>query len=218
MDFSSNTKSTKNNPKQILFTPCSSPPNSEICFKPIPINCAMEQKALFPPNNFNQSLDKKDFLKNNNDKSNNCDEDKSEQDKYKRRLNILKLVNDQSFDDYFIFGLSQIEEKYKLNREGYNPYVPYVMNFKDYDLLQDESLYYMCNGSKENKFLNNEDLKSLESNQIKMDFGDDPFNIYHQIDINNDDHKQRNLNILCEILGHFHRFNAKKCGFMTMSD
>ena len=92
------------------------------------------------------------------------------------RINFGKLMNcDQFAENYFL-----------------EPYMNYDNNSNDFDLLysksfednsfsKDESLFFICEKDYKNQFLSKDDMSKIKKEEIKLNFGQDPFEIFKQI-------------------------------------
>ncbi len=92
------------------------------------------------------------------------------------RINFEKLMDcDQFAENYILEPFMNFEN----NNNGFE--LPYSRSFDDNKLLKDESLFFICEKDNKSQFLSKDDLKKFKKEEIKINFGQDPFEIFKQI-------------------------------------
>lgn len=117
-----------------------------------------------------------------------------------KRLDILKLINDDSLSKFFLFNLK-------------SPDIIYNENFND-TFNENESLFYLYNNDKEkSQFINIEEIKELKNNDINLIFGEEPCDIYFKLKSIKKKEKQKDKNImlLAQYLNNLNKFTFKEC-------
>ena len=146
----------------------------------------------------------------NNKEINNIDKDieKEKLIKAQKRLNILNLLNSDNFaENYMYYPCKNEILKFQQN-SNYSISIPYSGLFYDNILLRDESIFFVHDKTQQLKFLDETDIKKINSQAIKLNFGEDPSDIYYQILRGN----YHNKNITIEQLQkHLYNFNLFKC-------
>lgn len=140
----------------------------------------IKSKNTFKGNISNKNNDKKhfNFIINNAIKEEiTISNNNNYEDKYikaSNRMNFEKLLfSDQFAENYTLNGSNIIN-----NDENYN--LPYITLFDDI-ILNNESIFYILDNNYKNKFLNKEDIKGIKKEEIKLNFGKDPYEIYEQL-------------------------------------
>ena len=109
----------------------------------------------------------------NLDKNNKNDLLEYQLEKASNRLDIGKLTD----SDQFALNFSLIPS----NNYDSTFDLPYINSFTDNIFLQDESIFFILDKDYKKKFLTKEDIKNFKKEDIKLNFGKDPFEIYRQI-------------------------------------
>ena len=151
-------------------------------------------------NNLNIKLIKEEFqpkINNQNNEISNIQKEKSI-----KRLDILKLINDDSLSKFFLFNLK--------NGNSNNIY-----NENFYDIFnENESLFYLYNNDKEkSKFINIEEIKELKNNDINLIFGEQPCDIYLKLKSikKKEKEKEKNIMSLAQYFNNLNKFTFKEC-------
>lgn len=110
----------------------------------------------------------------NLDKNNKNDLLKYQLEKASNRLEIGKLTaSDQFAQNFTLTPSNNFDSTFDL---------PYTNQFIDNIFLQDESIFFILDKDYKKKFLTTEDIKNFKKEDIKLNFGKDPYEIYLQID------------------------------------
>lgn len=92
------------------------------------------------------------------------------------RLSFEKLMKSDQFGENYILipstNIHYYNNIYKL---------PYSKPFDDKILLKDESLFFTFDNNYKNKFLSIDDIKKIKKEEINLNFGIDPYDIYGQL-------------------------------------
>ena len=151
-------------------------------------------------NNLNIELIKEEFqpeINNQNNEILNYQKEKSI-----KRLDILKLINDDSLSKYFLFNL----------KKG-NSNIIYNEDFNDI-FNENESLFYLYNNDKEKShFINIEEIKELKNNDINLIFGEQPCEIYFKLKSikKKEKEKEKNIMSLAQYFNNLNKFTFKEC-------
>ena len=113
------------------------------------------------------------LLDTNLDKNNKNDLLVYQLEKASNRLDIGKLTDSDQFAHNFnLIPSNNYDSTFDL---------PYINSFTDNIFLQDESIFFILDKDYKKKFLTKEDIKNFKKEEIKLNFGKDPFEIYRQI-------------------------------------
>ena len=151
-------------------------------------------------NNLNIELIKEEFqpeINNQNNEILNYQKEKSI-----KRLDILKLINDDSLSKYFLFNL----------KKG-NSNIIYNEDFNDI-FNENESLFYLYNNDKEKShFINIEEIKELKNNDINLIFGEQPCEIYFKLKSikKKEKEKEKSIISLAQYFNNLNKFTFKEC-------
>ena len=125
-----------------------------------------------------------------------------------KRLEIYKLYDDDSLSHFFSFispiNTSNINNSMKLKN------VEYTEDFTDNN-LEKESIFYLINNcsEKENdkeRLLNLAEIKNIQSNEIYLNFGEQPLDVYFQITNSKNREKKQNLQLFANYLSSLNKF------------
>ena len=117
--------------------------------------------------------DNVNLFNTNIDKNNKNNMAEYQFEKASIRLGIEKLLDSDQFAQNFnLIPSNDYDSNYEL---------PYINSFNDNILLEDESIFFIFDNDYKNKFLSKEDLNNFKKEDIKLNFGKDPFEIYKQI-------------------------------------
>ena len=134
-------------------------------------------------------------INNQNNESSNIQKEKSI-----KRLDILRLINDDSLSKFFLFNL----------KNG-NSNIIYNENFNDI-FNENESLFYLYNNDKEkSQFINIEEVRELKNNDINLIFGEQPCDIYFKLKSIKKKEKEKNIMSLAQYLNNLNKFTFKEC-------
>jgi len=155
-------------------------------------------------NNSNMKLDLFNFNINNNNnicthicseqknRNNKDDKDYNKEDNFQNiRLNFEKLMNsDMLAESYDILPSNEQYMNIRNINGNSSISIPYTKSFEDNILLKDESIFFVFDDNYKYKFVSEEDIKKIKKDEVKLNFGKDPFEIYQQLseekDIPND--------------------------------
>ena len=126
-------------------------------------------------------------INDNNAPSHICSEEKNQNNKDNNkevnfqniRLNFEKLMNsDMLAESYDILPSN---EQY-MNMNGNSSIsIPYTESFEDNTLLKDESIFFVFDDNYKTKFVTEEDIKNIKKDEVELNFGEDPFEIYQHL-------------------------------------
>ena len=151
-------------------------------------------------NNLNIKQIKEEFhpkINNQNNEILNIQKEKSI-----KRLDILKLINDDSLSKFFLFNLKNGNSN-NIYNEDFND----IFN-------EDESLFYLYNNDKEkSQFINIEEIKELKNNNIHLIFGEQPCDIYFKLKSikKKEKEKEKNIISLAQYFKNLNKFTFKEC-------
>lgn len=92
------------------------------------------------------------------------------------RINFEKFMDCDQFADNYVLEPSM---NYDINNNNID--LPYSRAFDDDILLKDESIFFVFDQNYKNHFIEKEDLSKFKKEEIKLNFGKDPYEIYGQI-------------------------------------
>ena len=151
-------------------------------------------------NNLNVKQIEEEFqpkINNQNNEISNIQKEKS-----LKRLDILKLINDDSLSKFFLFNL----------KNG-NSNIIYNEDFNDI-FNESESLFYLYNNDKEkSQFINLKEIKELKNNDINLIFGEQPYDIYFKLKSikKKEKEKEKNIMSLAQYFNNLNKFTFKEC-------
>ena len=151
-------------------------------------------------NNLNIKQIEEEFQPKANNQNNEISNIQKE--KNLKRLDILKLINDDSLSKFFLFNL----------KNG-NSNIIYNEDFNDI-FNESESLFYLYNNNKEkSKLINFEEIKELKNNDINLIFGDQPCDIYFKLKSikKREKEKEKNIISLAHYFNNLNKFTFKEC-------
>ena len=151
-------------------------------------------------NNLNVKQIEEEFQPKANNQNNEISNIQKE--KNLKRLDILKLINDDSLSKFFLFNL----------KNG-NSNIIYNEDFNDI-FNESESLFYLYNNNKEkSKLINFEEIKELKNNDINLIFGDQPCDIYFKLKSikKREKEKEKNIISLAHYFNNLNKFTFKEC-------
>jgi len=151
-------------------------------------------------NNLNIKRIEEEFQPKANNQNNEISNIQKE--KNLKRLDILKLINDDSLSKFFLFNL----------KNG-NSNIIYNEDFNDI-FNESESLFYLYNNNKEkSKLINFEEIKELKNNDINLIFGDQPCDIYFKLKSikKREKEKEKNIISLAHYFNNLNKFTFKEC-------
>jgi hypothetical protein len=118
-----------------------------------------------------------------------------------RRLNFEKLIESDEFAEKFILCPS------KNNINNGNNRMIYSKPFDDNILLKDESLFFVFDNNYKNKFLSEKEIMDMKKENVDLNFGKNPYDIFKQISDNN---QQPNDKDIIEFNNSLNLFNVFK--------
>lgn len=127
------------------------------------------------------------------------------------RLNSQKLFYDDSFEREFSFQLS-LNEKFKKQKfKNYQIEIPFNISFKDSNYTPNENYYYTIqNKNNKKSFLNMKDIEKMKKNEIKLDFGLDPCDIYYELCKSIGTEKEIKRSDLANTMSQYYKFVKKQ--------
>ena len=152
-DIKSKSSSPENNPKEYAYLK----PNGSQPIK----NTTVENNSLFNINSEEKN-------------QNNIDEAQLMKANY--RIQIQNFMNCDQFAENY-----ELEPSMNFDNNNCNCDLPYSQTFEDSVLLKDESIFFVFDNVYKNKFLSKEDISKFKKEDIKLNFGKDPYEIYDQI-------------------------------------
>ena len=96
--------------------------------------------------------------------------------KAKNRLNFEKFMNCDQFAENYM-----LEASMNFDNSNCNCDLPYSQTFEDSIFLKDESIFLVFDKTFKNKFLTIDDISKFKKEDIKLNFGKDPYEIFDQI-------------------------------------
>ena len=122
----------------------------------------------------NQNNENNTLSDTNKDKNNKNDLLVYQLEKASNRLDLERLTeSDQFAHNFNLIPSNNYDTTFDL---------PYIKSFTDNIFLQDESIFFILDNNYKKKFLTKEDIKNFKKEEVKLNFGKDPFEIYRQID------------------------------------
>ena len=120
----------------------------------------------------------------------------------KNRLDVLKLFDDDSLSYFFSLDI---------NKHDINHKIVYTEEFNDNNLQKESIFYFVGNYNKKEKsnFIKLEEIKELKKNEINLNFGEEPLNIYNKIINAKNREKEYNLRLFANYLSNLIKFKIK---------
>jgi len=112
----------------------------------------------------------------NSEEKNQNNIDKVQLMKANYRINFEDFMNCDQFAENY-----ELEPSMNFDNNNSNCDLPYSQTFEDSILLKDESIFFVFDNVYKNKFLSKEDISKFKKEDIKLNFGKDPYEIYEQI-------------------------------------
>ena len=165
-----------------------------------------EGKTKFPFTELNKIINNNNILnKDTIDVEENNVAINYEKEKKNKRLDILKLLDEDNLSKQFIYNSP-------LNGNDLFQ-IPYSEKFYDNN-IENESIFYYCIGDdgkndEKSKNLNLEDIKDLKKNKIFLFFGDNPCDAYYQIKTSNKKDKNSKLKKFSNYICNLNKFITK---------
>lgn len=131
------------------------------------------------------NIDNNNLLFNKNiqkDNKNNLEENQNQNSL--KRLNLEKLIGCDQFAENYYLMQSDDYLNYDNNNFYINYDLPYSRPFDDNIMMMDESIFFIFDKEYKNKLINKEDIKKFkkeEKEEIKLNFGKDPFEIFENL-------------------------------------
>ena len=161
-------------------------------------------------NNIVENKTNKDKLKlnpieeitNKNNESFEMFKKEREKEIQKNRLDVLKLFDDDSLSYFFSLDI---------NKHDINHKIVYTEEFNDNNLQKESIFYFVGNYNKKEKsnFIKLEEIKELKKNEINLNFGEEPLNIYNKIINAKNREKEYNLRLFANYLSNLIKFKIK---------
>ena len=97
----------------------------------------------------------------------------------KIRLNFKLLMESDMFaNNYDLIPSIEIYERMNDYNNNVEFDLPYCKMFKDQNLLKDESIFTAFDDEYQDKYIDKEDIKKIKTENIDLNFGKDPYEIY----------------------------------------
>ena len=97
----------------------------------------------------------------------------------KIRLNFKLLMESDMFaNNYDLIPSIEIYERMNDYNNNVEFDLPYCKMFKDQNLLKDESIFTAFDDDYQDKYIDKEDIKKIKTENIDLNFGKDPYEIY----------------------------------------
>ena len=122
------------------------------------------------------TIDNNSLFNINTEEKNQNTVDENQLMKAKIRINFEKFMDCDQFAENYV-----LEPSMNFENNNCNCDLPYSQTFEDSILLKDESIFFVFDNVYRNKFLSKEDISKFKKEDIKLNFGKDPYEIYEQI-------------------------------------
>ena len=97
----------------------------------------------------------------------------------KIRSNFKLLMESDMFaNNYDLIPSTEIYERMNDYNNNVELDLPYCKMFNDENLLKDESIFTIFDDEYQNKYFDKEDIKKIKTENIELNFGKDPYEIY----------------------------------------
>ena len=97
----------------------------------------------------------------------------------KIRSNFKSLMGSDMFaNNYDLTPSTEIFERMNDYNNNFQFDLPYCQMFKDHNLLKDESIFMVFDDEYQDKYIDKEDIKKIKTENIELNFGKDPYEIY----------------------------------------
>lgn len=135
------------------------------------------------------------------------------------RLNIENIMSDNFSEKYFYYPCKNEVMKLEENPKYILNFYPYSSLFYDNIYLRDESIFFIHDKTQKKKFLDETDIKKIKSDNIQLNFGVDPADLYYQILRSDTTYQNRNIQIekLQQNLNHFHIFRSRVPNYININ-
>ena len=135
-----------------------------------------------------------------------------------KRLDIQNLFNSDDFSENFIYYPCKKEMMKKEQDPNHNLEIPYSSIFYDNILLRDESIFFIHDKTPQQKFFEEIDLKKIKTENVELNFGEDPFEKYYKILRGNiqDRNKIFFIEKLQENINNFHVFKCRIPNYISV--
>ena len=180
-----------------------------------------------PNEESNKTIKKVKEVKNKNKKNekNNDEinkEHKIESNKLSKafnRLNIEKLISDNFSEQYIYYPCKNEVMKLETNPHYSLDFYPYSTLFYDNIYLRDESIFFIHDKTQKKKFLDKTDIKKIKADNINLNFGVDPADVYYQILRSDTTYQNKMIQIekLQQDLNHFHIFRSRVPNYININ-
>ena len=144
-----------------------------------PANINFEKK-INPPN-LDNTINTKELNINNNFIFSSINQEEKEKEENENQLSkaLTRLEIDNFMaSDQFAENYTIIPSMCWYNR---NNELIYSKPFDDNELLEDESLFFAVDKRYKNKFISSDDLKAIKKEEVKLNFGADPIEIFAKL-------------------------------------
>ena len=147
-------------------------------------------------------------IKNNKINNENNEILNKQNEKGKKRLKLFKLFDDDSLSYFFSFNSPNKNESVKLNN------IIYKDCFND-KKVENNSIFYLVKNYNDiaengkNQSLNLEEIKQMKKNEIYLNFGEDPLDVFFKIKNSKNREKKNNLQFFANYLSSLNKFNIQ---------
>lgn len=159
-------------------------------------------------------FDNNSILNINSEEKNQNNLEESQLMKAKKRINFEKFMNGDQFAENYLLEPSV---NFDDNNNGICD-LPYSQTFEDSILLKDESIFFVFDNVYRNKFLTKEDINKFKKEDIKLNFGKDPYEIFEQIFLGRISPHDKTSIEFYNSLNYFNIFKTRNPHFMKMSN
>ena len=121
-------------------------------------------------------IDNNSLFNINSEEKNQNNIDEAQLKKADYRIKFVNFMNCDQFAENY-----ELEPSMNFDNNDCDCDLPYSKTFEDSILLKDESIFFVFDNVYKNKFLSKEDISKFKKEDIKLNFGKDPYEIYEQI-------------------------------------
>ena len=128
----------------------------------------------------------------------------------KIRLNFKLLMESDMFaNNYDLIPSIEIYERMNDYNNNVEFDLPYCKMFKDQNLLKDESIFTAFDDDYQDKYIDKEDIKKIKTENIDLNFGKDPYEIYGLVQEGKININDKQSIEFCNSLHFFNIFKSK---------
>ena len=136
-----------------------------------------------------------------------------------KRLDIQNLLNSDTFAEKYIYIPCKNEIMKLKYDSNYSMECPYSTMFYDNILLRDESIFFVHDKTQKGKFMDETDIEKIKTENIQINFGQDPSLLYYQILKRNTQYQNKihELEKLQENLDNFSLFQCTMPNYININ-